>query len=350
MFAKQTRRVFQPRYFKRLKINFPLFFGFLGLHFYDNGSRTVHISAHYTGQKPEKLIPEFSATGEVTVDGLTQSSGSSVQDFNYPVYYKVTATDDPATYTIYAVTVHFEYAADSGCELTEFKLLRQDNPSLTQDVTAFISAHSSTVYALLPRGADVANLIPRFTARGRVTVDGLTQSSGFSAQDFSAPIEYKVTSENGLYTKTYRVTLQQAGGIIYVDPKATGRNNGSTWEDAFTNLDAAIQKANGMPAEVTAEIWLSKDCKTYYHNHELKRTLTLRGGFIGIERDADERNKDNKSSFYHVRFSSQTPIGGTLIFDGIKFDNSYYSWDAKPIHGIQWDSAGETPLLSKIVQ
>ena len=38
MFAKQTRRVFQPRYFKRLKINFPLFFGFLGLHFYDNGS------------------------------------------------------------------------------------------------------------------------------------------------------------------------------------------------------------------------------------------------------------------------------------------------------------------------
>ncbi len=26
------------RYFKRLKINIPLFFGFLGLHFYDNGS------------------------------------------------------------------------------------------------------------------------------------------------------------------------------------------------------------------------------------------------------------------------------------------------------------------------
>ena len=41
MFATQTRHVFQPHYFKRLKINIPLFFRFSGtggLHFYDNGS------------------------------------------------------------------------------------------------------------------------------------------------------------------------------------------------------------------------------------------------------------------------------------------------------------------------
>ena len=31
MFATQTRRVFQPRYFRRLKINLPLFFGLWGL-------------------------------------------------------------------------------------------------------------------------------------------------------------------------------------------------------------------------------------------------------------------------------------------------------------------------------
>ena len=311
----------------------------------DQTAHTVHITARYAGERPKKLIPEFSATGEVTVDGLTQSSGFSAQDFEYPVYYKVTDPGDPSAYTIYAVTVHFEYSADSGCELTEFKLLTQDNPSLTQDVTAFISAHSGTVYALLPRGANAANLIPRFTARGRVTVDGVEQTSGETAADFSSAVEYKVTSENGLYTKTYRVTLQQAGGIIHVDPKATGRNNGSTWEDAFTNLEAALQKANEIPAEVSAEIWLSKDCKTVYRDYELKRTLTLRGGFIGIERDADERNKDNKSLFYRVLFHSQTPIGGTLIFDGIKFD-PYYSADNKKIlHNIQWDTACENALV-----
>lgn len=311
----------------------------------DQTAHTVHISAHYAGERPKKLIPEFSATGEVTVDGLAQSSGFSAQDFEYPVYYKVTDPDDPQTYTIYAVTVHFEYSADSGCELTEFKLLMQDNPSLTQDVTAFISAHSGVIYALLPRGANAANLIPRFTARGRVTVDGVEQTSGETAADFSSEVEYKVTSENGLHTKIYRVTLQQAGGIIYVDPKATGRNNGSTWEDAFTNLEAALHKANEIPAEVSAEIWLSKDCKTVYRDYELKRTLTLRGGFIGIERDADERNKDNKSLFYRVLFHSQTPIGGTLMFDGIKFD-PYYSADNKKIlHNIQWDTACENALV-----
>ena len=310
----------------------------------DQTAHTVHISAHYAGERPKKLIPEFSATGEVTVDALTQSSGFSAQDFEYPVYYKVTDPGDPSAYTIYAVTVHFEYSADSGCELMEFKLLMQDNPSLTQDVTAFISAHSGVIYALLPRGADAANLIPRFTARGRVTVDGVEQTSGETAADFSAPVEYKVTSENGLQTKTYRVTLQQAGGIIYVDPKATGRGNGSTWQDAFTSLEAALHKANEMPAEVSAELWLSKDCTLNNKQYELKRTLTLRGGFDGIEYEADQRNKDNKSVFNTVNFSSQTALSGTLTFDGIEFRAEV--GDSDIIKQIQWDiAAGNNALV-----
>ena len=313
----------------------------------DQTARTVHISAHYAGERPEKLIPEFSATGEVTVDGLTQSSGFSAQDFEYPVYYKVTDPDDPQTYTIYAVTVHFEYSADSGCELTEFKLLQQDNPSLTQDVTAFISTHSGVIYALLPRGADAANLIPRFTARGLVTVDGVEQTSGETAADFSSAVEYKVTSENGLHTKTYRVTLQQAGGIIYVDPKATGRHNGSTWEDAFTNLEAALQKANEMSDGVTAEIWMSKDFTSPAgKRYRLKRTLTLRGGFTGIETEADQRNKDNKTVFrrYTVFFSDEA-IGGTLTFDGIQFGHDDDWGTIKLIYDIKWDTAGENSLV-----
>ena len=312
----------------------------------DQTARTVHITACYAGQKPKKLIPEFSATGEVTVDSLTQTGGSSVQDFEYPVYYKVTATDDPSVYTVYQVIVNFEYSADSGCELTEFKLLMQDNPSLTQDVTAFISAHSGTVYALLPRGADVANLIPRFTARGRVRVDNIEQTSGETAGDFSSVIEYKVTSENGLYTKIYRVNLQQSGGIIYVDPKATGRNNGSTWGDAFTNLEAALQKANEMPAEISAEIWMSKDCTLNNKRYELKRTLTLRGGFTGIETEVNQRNKDNKSVVRsNAVFFSDEAIGGTLTFDGIQFGHSSDSGTIEPIYDIKWDTAGENSLV-----
>ena len=310
----------------------------------DQTAHTVHITAHYAGERPKKLIPEFSATGEVTVDALTQSSGFSAQDFEYPVYYKVTDPGDPSAYTIYAVTVHFEYSADSGCELTEFKLLMQDNPSLTQDVTAFISAHSGVIYALLPRGADAANLIPRFTAQGRVTVDGVEQTSGETAADFSSEVEYKVTSENGLHTKTYCVTLQQSGGIIYVDPKATGRGNGSTWQDAFTSLEAALQKANEMPAEVSAEIWLSKDCTLNNKRYELKRALIFRGGFSGVETEADQRNKDNKTVFDNVNFSSSTPIRGTLTFDGIEFNKNGYR-PVDPLYYIEWDTTGENALV-----
>ena len=188
------------------------------------------------------------------MDGLTQSSGFSAQDFEYPVYYKVTDPDDPQTYTIYAVTVHFDYSADSGCELTEFKLLMQDNPSLTQDV------------------------------------------------------------------------------------------------DAFTNLETALQKANELPDGVTAEIWMSKDCTLNNKRYELKRTLTLRGGFLGIETEADQRNKDNKTVFLRERydpddiFFSDTVIHGTLTFDGIEFNKNGYR-PVHPLYYIKWDTAGENVLV-----
>ena len=44
----------------------------------DQTARTVHISACYAGERPKKLIPEFSATGEVTVDGVEQTSGTRI--------------------------------------------------------------------------------------------------------------------------------------------------------------------------------------------------------------------------------------------------------------------------------
>ena len=177
-------------------------------------------------------------------------------------------------------------------------------------------------------------------------MDGVEQTSGETAADFSSVVEYKVTSENGLQTKTYRVTLQQAGGIIYVDPKATGRNNGSTWGDAFTSLEAALQKANEMPAEISAEIWMSKDCTLNNKRYELKRTLTLRGGFTGIETEVNQRNKDNKSVVRsNAVFFSDEAIGGTLTFDGIQFGHSD-DWDTiKPIYDIKWDTADENSLV-----
>ena len=181
-------------------------------------------------------------------------------------------------------------------------------------------------------------------------MDGVEQTSGETAADFSSVVEYKVTSENGLYTKTYRVTLQQAGGIIHVDPKATGRHNGSTWEDAFTNLEAALQKANEVPDGVSAEIWMSKDCTLNNKRYELKRTLTLRGGFLGIETEADQRNKDNKTVFLRERsdpddiFFSDTVIHGTLTFDGIEFNKNGYR-PVHPLYYIKWDTAGENVLV-----
>ena len=71
--------------------------------------------------------------------------------------------------------------------------------------------------------------------------------------------------------------------LIYVDVNSTGLNNGSSWEDAFTHLEAAIfQKSI---CENIKEIWIKEG--TYYPNlisnreggFNLFSGITLRGGF-----------------------------------------------------------------------
>jgi len=76
----------------------------------------------------------------------------------------------------------------------------------------------------------------------------------------------------------------------------------------------------------------------------------MRGGFLGIETEADQRNKDNKTVFLRERndpddiFFSDTVIHGTLTFDGIEFNKNGYR-PVDPLYYIKWDTAGENALV-----
>ena len=146
-------------------------------------------------------------------------------------------------------------------------------------------------------------LTPTFTSNGTVSVNGQTQTSGISSQDFSCPVTYTVTSANGLYTKEYVVSLQESGSIIYVDKNAVGRNNGTSWDDAFINLDLALEQAALMPAECAAEIWVTApEDKTYISTEETgfklhkEGSITILGGFDGTEQNASERQFDSNGN------------------------------------------------------
>jgi uncharacterized repeat protein (TIGR01451 family) len=93
--------------------------------------------------------------------------------------------------------------------------------------------------------------------------------------------------------------LAQAGGPIYVNDDASGANDGTSWADAYVNLQDALIGAN--PGD---EIWVAEG--VYYPDEgggqtDNDRTATFRlwsgvalyGGFDGIETSRDQRDWEN---------------------------------------------------------
>jgi len=309
----------------------------------DNATNTITVKVtHTTPVVPEELVPEFTSTGLVSVGGIMQTSGSSKHLFRYAVYYKVTALDAPTVTRTYKVNVTFNYATESRCQLLRFYFTKEDNPSLREDVECYISSARNNVFGLLPNGSDITVLKPRFEAYGKVKVAGAEQTSGVNSQDFSNIVDYVVESEDGQYSKTYKVKLQVAGEIIYLSSKAHGRNNGTSWEDAFTTLEDAIDAANEVGA--SPEIWVADDG---FNNQTIRinKAITLRGGFNGTETSKDEREREDGKLKRWLNLVNMTieglddkKISGALVFDGISLNRDdsnnssshgflYFEWE-----------------------
>ena len=87
------------------------------------------------------------------------------------------------------------------------------------------------------------------------------------------------------------ISLPLLAETIYVDVDATGADDGSTWLDAFTDLQDALAIA-----EYGDELWIAGG--TYYPTDGLDQTISfelvsgvaLYGGFSGVETDTSQRD------------------------------------------------------------
>ncbi len=84
---------------------------------------------------------------------------------------------------------------------------------------------------------------------------------------------------------------------IYVQQGATGNNDGSTWDDAFTDLqDALLNTPTG------SSIWVAQGTYLPSQNGDLDATfnltgsITLYGGFDGTETSLDDRNVNENTT------------------------------------------------------
>ncbi|MCW5923846.1 MAG: T9SS type A sorting domain-containing protein [Saprospiraceae bacterium] len=104
------------------------------------------------------------------------------------------------------------------------------------------------------------------------------------------------------------------GRRIYVDAYASGNGNGTSWHNAFTDLQAALFAAQ--PGDhVWVAIGIYKPTKGYNReiSFKLKGGVQLYGGFSGVETELEQRNWE--------RF--KTILSGNIGLPNDDTDNSY---------------------------
>ena len=296
---------------------------------------------YFTEKPPYNLTPVFASNGEVTCNSIIQTSGFSEESFKYTTYYVVTTGTEEKITKRYRVDVSFVKDSSSSCDILDFGFKIENNASLSSDVQATVTERTKSIFAFMPYGAGSQSgtlLTPTFTSNGTVSVNGQTQTSGISSQDFSSPITYTVTSLNGLYTKEYVVSLQESGSIIYVDKNAVGRNNGTSWDDAFINLDTALEYVSTIDDSVLQEVWITADeyepILNSKNGFNIRSNLILRGGFNGTESVSSDRLVDSENSLVNHTVLRRQPLNsneeslfyakekftGTFTIDGFDID------------------------------
>ncbi|MBI9066475.1 MAG: lamin tail domain-containing protein [Salinivirgaceae bacterium] len=151
-------------------------------------THTVDIKVLF-GTDISNLIPIFTIS-----DGALASPSSGVaQNFSAPFEYLITAEDGTTT-QIWTVTVNISEELSTEAEILTFVLTDELG-------NAEINSSEATIYSIVPWDTDLTTLTPV------ITISSGAQITPTVAQDFSAPVVYTVTAQDGTTIKEWTVTV-----------------------------------------------------------------------------------------------------------------------------------------------
>jgi hypothetical protein len=160
------------------------------------------------------LVPSFEILGDsLIIDGEELASGVTAVPFAQALGTQtktitVTRGGESKDYTL---SVTFGEDPDSVRSITDFRFNRADNAGIAANAVASIINTDNTgtiTVQVFYAGARPSALTPRFISPGTVSVAGKVQTSGETSRDFTSPVEYRVVSKNGQYTRTYTVRVE----------------------------------------------------------------------------------------------------------------------------------------------
>jgi len=161
----------------------------------DHAHRYIEVVVPF-GTNLASLLSEFDAPegAAVTVGGVQQASGSTANDFNRPVYYVVSDGTRTATYAVNVIV-------EPGLRTFGFV-------NTSPQVMGSINETERTINVVVPYDTPLNGLIAGYETSPDtiVTVNGFVQSAGYTANDFSEPVAYKLQRDGREATYTVTVT------------------------------------------------------------------------------------------------------------------------------------------------
>jgi predicted outer membrane repeat protein len=110
--------------------------------------------------------------------------------------------------------------------------------------------------------------------------------------------------------------------VVYVNAAATGSNTGSSWKDAFTSLQTALQNTGA------GQVWVARG--TYTPGSDplaLKNNVAIYGGFAGSETSLAGRNWEINATILDGEHSNQVVVSentdATAVLDGFTVQNGH---------------------------
>jgi Domain of unknown function (DUF2341)/Cadherin-like beta sandwich domain/Divergent InlB B-repeat domain len=190
------------------------------------------------------VTPTASQAGAaITVNGIAVTSGTASGAINLnigsnPITIIVTAPDG-TTKDTYTVTVN--EAASSAAQITAYSLPGQTS-------AAAINSTAGTIGVTVPSGTNVTALVATFTTSvgvSSVKVGSATQVSGTTSNNFTSPVVYAVTAQDGVTVQNWTVTVTvQVATTEIIKSVATGADDGFTGSWGFYSNLGWLQAGN----------------------------------------------------------------------------------------------------------
>ncbi|MFC5471287.1 S-layer homology domain-containing protein [Cohnella suwonensis] len=207
------------------------------------------------GTDLSNLVPTFALSlgASAKVGSIGQTSGTTANDFTKPLAYKVVAADGSTQIWIITVTAAVPPLSNAN-DIISFSLAAQIG-------SATVDADYHKVEVLVPQDTDLSTLVATIvlSAGASVKVGAIDQASGKTANDFTKPVIYSVTAENGDVQDWTVTVLAIPNNAVTLTSTIGTVSAGGTANETLTNIPsgttlaafkAAITPATGATFEV----------------------------------------------------------------------------------------------------